>query len=145
MNEEILRRAGEIISKNTALNRAPGSEPYCTLATIDIDGYPVASTITAAKSEGVEWITFDTGLESGKTKRIANNSRASVCFNAPDYNITLVGEIEICTDTDIKNEMWYSGMANHFTGADDPRYCVLRFRTKRYNLLVDWKEAEGEL
>lgn len=24
-------------------------------------------------------------------------------------------------------------------------YCVLRFRTKRYNLLVDWMEVKGEL
>lgn len=145
MNEDILKRAGEILSKNTALGREAGNEPYCTLATIDRDGYPKASTITAAKSDGIKWITFDTGLGSEKAKRITNNNKASVCFNAPDYNISLVGEIEICTDEDTKREMWYNGMENHFTGPDDPDYCVLRFWTKRYDLLVDWKEAMGEL
>ena len=31
------------------------------------------------------------------------------------------------------------------TGPEDPNYCVLGFKTERYNLLVDWKEARGIL
>jgi general stress protein 26 len=49
------------------------------------------------------------------------------------------------TDPDVKKEMWYGGLANHFNGPEDPNYCVLRFKTQRYNLLVDWKEATGTL
>lgn len=45
----------------------------------------------------------------------------------------------------ILKTMWYEGLKNHFSGPDDPNYCVLRFHTERYNLLVDWKEAQGEL
>ena len=146
MKNETIIRAGEIIRQNTAHNQPQGSDLYCTLALIDADGYPTTSTITASKSEGIDWITFCTGIESNKAKRIRNCSRASVCFNADGaYNINLVGTVDIITDADIKQEMWYDGLKNHFKAPDDPNYCVLRFRTHRYSLLVDWKEAEGIL
>lgn len=139
MDKDIIKRAGEIVEKNV------GVRTYCALAQIDLDDYPTVSTITASKADGINWITFCTGLGSNRTERIKKCNRASVCFNADDYNITLVGELEVLTDPEIKREMWYEGLANHFSGPDDPNYCVLRFKTKRYNLLVDWKEARGEL
>ena len=139
MHEEIIARAGEIVQKNT------GENSYCVLALVDLDGYPTASTITASKANGIKWLTFCTGLGSIRTNRIDKCNRASVCFNAEDYNITLVGTMEILTDLDIKKEMWYEGLTNHFSGPEDPNYCVLRFNTQRYNLLVDWKEARGVL
>ncbi len=145
MNKEIIERAGKIIRQNTAHNSPEGSEPYCVLALIDANDYPTASTLTAAKADGINWITFCTGLGSNKTKRISGCNRASVCFTSEAYNITLVGIIEIITDAATKQEMWYEGLKHHFTGADDPNYCVLRFHTQRYNLLVDWKETEGIL
>ena len=139
MHEEIIARAGEIVQKNT------GENSYCVLALVDLDGYPTASTITASKANCIKWLTFCTGLGSIRTNRIDKCNRASVCFNAEDYNITLVGTMEIVTDLDIKKEMWYEGLTNHFSGPEDPNYCVLRFNTQRYNLLVDWKEARGVL
>lgn len=146
MDNKIIERAGKIIQQNTAHNSPEGSEPYCVLALIDENGYPTVSTLTAAKADGINWITFCTGLGSNKAKRISNCNRASVCFNTSGtYNITLVGTIEIVTDAAIKQEMWYEGLKHHFRGADDPNYCVLRFHTQRYNLLVDWKEAQGVL
>lgn len=146
MHAEIMERAGEIIRQNTAHNAAEGHEPYCVLALFDENGYPTVSTLTPAKADGIRWITFCTGLESNKAKRIRECSRAGLCFNTGGaYNITLVGTIEIVTDPATKREMWYAGMGQHFQNADDPAYCVLRFRTQRYNLLVDWKEAAGTL
>lgn len=139
MHEEIIARAAEIIGKNT------GETSYCALALIDLDGYPTVSTISASKAEGIRWITFCTGLGGTRTNRIDRCNRASVCFNGPDYNITLVGTMEIVTDPEVKKEMWYGGLASHFSGPEDPSYCVLRFSTQRYNLLVDWKEARGSL
>ncbi len=140
MSREIIEKAGNIIAQNT------GENSYCVLALIDANGYPTASTITAAKSDGIEWITFGTGLNSNKAKRIEKCNRASVCFNTNGgFNITLVGTIEIVTDASTKKEMWYGGLVNHFSGADDPNYCVLRFKTERYNLMIDWKELEGAI
>ena len=139
VNKEAIERAGEIVMQNT------GGETCCVLALIDENGFPTASTITAAKADGINWITFCTGLESNKAKRIKKCGRAGVCFNAGgNFNITLAGTIEILTDSEIKREMWYDGLANHFTGPEDPNYCVLRFRTERYILFVDWQtEVEG--
>ncbi len=139
MHEEIIARAGEIIGKNT------GEASYCVLSLIDLDGYPTASTISASKADGIQWVTFCTGLGGTRTNRIDRCNRASVCFNGPDYNITLVGTMEVVTDPEVKKEMWYGGLASHFSGPEDPNYCVLRFNTQRYNLLVDWKEARGSL
>jgi general stress protein 26 len=145
MNKEIIEKAGAIIQKNTAHNSPVGSEPYCVLALIDDNGYPTASTITASKADGINTITFCTGLGTNKTNRISACNQASVCFTSGEYNITLVGTIEIATDAATKQETWYEGMGNHFSGPDDPNYCVLRFTTKRYNLFVDWNEAAGIL
>jgi len=139
MNKEIIFRAGEIVAQNT------GEGTYCALALIDLEGNPTVSTITASKADGINWLTFCTGLVSDKTQRIIKSNRASVCFNSNEYNISLVGTIDIITHPDVKKEMWYSGLVNHFSGSQDPNYCVLRFKTESYNLLVDWKEAKGKL
>lgn len=139
MDQDVIINAGKIIKTNT------GMGTHCVLALIDLDGGPTASTITASKADGISWITFCTGLGGTRTDRIIRCNRASVCFNAEDYNITLTGSIEILTDPEIKKEMWYDGLANHFKGPEDPGYCVLRFKTERYNLLVGWKEARGTL
>lgn len=139
MKKEIIRKAGEIVKQNT------GEFSYCVLALIDLDGYPTASTISASKADGINWITFCTGMGGTRTSRINNCNRASVCFNAKDYNITLVGTMEVITDLDMKKEMWYEGLRNHFSGPEDPNYCVLRFTTERYNLLIDWNEVKGDM
>ena len=139
MNQDIIGKAEAIIAKNTGIGT------YCVLSLIDLDGYPIASTITASKAEGINWLTFCTGLGGTRTNRIDKCNRASVCFNSDDYNITLVGTIEILTDPAVKKEMWYEGLENHFSGPEDPNYCVLRFKTERYNLFVDWKEVRGRL
>ena len=139
MNEKIISKAGEIVEQNT------GEMTCCELALIDLEGYPTVSTITASKADGINWLTFCTGLGSDKANRIKRCNRASVCFNSDEYNITLVGTMDIITDPDVKNEMWYGGLSNHFSGPQAPNYCVLRFKTERYNLLVEWKEAKGRL
>ena len=139
MNQEIINKAAEIIGKNT------GESFYCVLARIETNGYPTVFTITASKANDIKNIYFCTGLGGTRTNRINRCNRASVCFNSADYNITLVGTVEILTDSEVKKEMWYGGLANHFSGPEDPKYCVLRFNTERYNLLVEWEEAIGSL
>jgi hypothetical protein len=36
-------------------------------------------------------------------------------------------------------------MEGQWSGVDDLQYCVLRFKTERYSLFVDYKEAKGDL
>lgn len=139
MIEEIIEKSCKLIKQNS------GEGTYCVLGLMDHNGYPTMSTITASQSDGINCITFCTGLNSRKSKRINNCNLASVCFNSDDYSITLVGTIEILTDLEIKKEMWYGGLINHFSGPEDPNYCVLRLKTERYNLFVDWEEVTGTL
>ena len=141
MNSDIILKASNIIKKETE-ERNIG---FCTLALIDEDGFPTASTITIAKENGIKELMFCTGLSGNKGKRIQNGNKASVCINTNEFNITLVGTIEIMTDTQTKQDAWYSGMEYHFTGADDPEYCVLKFTTKRYNLFIGGEEVGGKL
>ncbi|MCL2422000.1 MAG: pyridoxamine 5'-phosphate oxidase family protein, partial [Defluviitaleaceae bacterium] len=76
-------------------------------------------------------------------KRIQRDNRAAVCFESGSYSITLKGRLEILTDAETKHENWYSGIEDHFSGPDDPNYCVLRFTTEKYSLFVDWEEVVG--
>ena len=144
MSKEVIAKANEIIhSKTAAENMGAG----VTLSLFDHEGYPTTSSLSISKADGIRQILFGGSLSSNKVKRAKECSRASVCVFDDDYekglyyNITLVGDIEIVTDPEIKKDVWYEGLAEHFEGGvNDPDYCVLRFTTKRYNLWVDLGE-----
>jgi len=142
MNNSI-EKAGEIIRERTAFGKYENQ--YCVLAQEDIDGLLTASVVTPAKSDGIKWISFCTGLEGTKSKRAKRDNRAAVCFGSDSYSITLRGRLEILTDAESKLEHWYEGLEGHFSGPDDPGYCVLRLNTEKYKLFVDWQETEGTL
>ena len=144
MNEEIIKRAEEILANRTKFEQ--GCLECCVLALIDIDAYPTAATISPSKIDGIKQITFCTGMGSNWGKRIEKCNRASVCFNseAEQYNITLVGDIEVVTDIDVKKEMWFDGMGYYYKGSEDPGLCVLQFTTKRYSLMLNEQDANGQ-
>lgn len=143
MSEKTLQRAAEIIKANTVYGG--DGIPACVLCQLDMEGGPTAATITPSRAGGMAWITFGSGVASNWAKRARRDTRACVCFSTKDYNISLVGTLEVVTDPQTKRETWYEGLANHFSGPEDEAYCVLRFVTQRYNLLVDWEEARGAL
>jgi len=147
MSQKSITRAEELIKSKTAeVNMGVG----VTLSLLDYEGYPTTSTLSISKADGLRQITFAGSLDSNKVKRAKENSRASVCIfddnyeGGAYYNITLVGDIEVVTDTKVKKETWYQGLEEHFPngGLNDPNYCVLKFTTKRYNLWVDMEEEE---
>ncbi len=145
MSKNIIAKATEILSKHAVHSAAVEKIPFCFLAMTDFDGSPTVSTITAAKVYGIREIMFCTGMSSNKVKRLALGNRASVCFGTETYNITLVGRLELVTAQNVKSSMWYDALSQHFTGPEDAEYCVLKFTTIRYNLLVDWEESRGNL
>jgi general stress protein 26 len=128
MSQETIAKAGEIIGAKTGYIGG-GMEGYAALALIDENGYPTASTLTIAKADGIKWLTFCTSLSRDSVKRIGKCNRASVCVNSSEYNITLVGTVEVLTDADTKKDMWFPPMEGQWSGADDPEFCVLRFTT----------------
>ena len=143
MNEEIIKRAEEILAKR--LKFGHGCLECCVLALIDLDGYPTAATISPSKIDGIRRVTFCSGIGSNWVKRIEKCNRASVCFNseAEQYNITLIGTIEVLTDLETKKEMWYDGMGYYFSGPEDLGFCVLQFTTQRYSLMLNEHDANG--
>ena len=143
MNQEFIKKAELIIAERTGKNFTPDKDPYCVLALLDHEGNPTGSTLTAADAKGIKELYFSTSLSSRKVERIHQSNRASVCFSGMDYNITLVGTIEICIGAQLKKEMWYDPLSHHFSGPEDPEYCVLKFTTERYSFLIDWQEVQG--
>jgi len=148
MNQETIKRAGAVIaSKDNYVGG--GVEGYAVLSLIDEQGYPTASVLTIVRADGIKWITFATSPDSNKATRIAKCNRASVCIASSEYNITLVGTIEVVTDSAAKKDMWLEAMNGgpHWSGYDDPNFYVLKFNTERYNLsfLDDGSEAVGTL
>lgn len=143
MNTKNIRaRAAEIIAQRTVRQ---DRDSFATLITIDPDGSPVPTTISPSRSEGIHRITFCTGLNAPSPVRLRQNNKAAVCLNSPTYHISLTGTAEVCTDSETCREMWYDGLANHFSGPDDPNLCVIRFTTQRYSLFIDWESVKGEM
>lgn len=139
--ENVIEKASEIISGRTASGTYKNQ--YCVLAQEDLDGRITAAVITASRADGIKLVYFCSGIGSNWAKRAERDNRAAVCFESETYSITLRGKLEILTDTKIKQEHWYSGLEDHFGGADDPNYCVLRFTTEVYNLFIDLANTEG--
>ncbi|MCL1884653.1 MAG: pyridoxamine 5'-phosphate oxidase family protein, partial [Defluviitaleaceae bacterium] len=133
MSEKIIKRAGEVIASKTDYVGG-GMGGYAVLALTDEKGYPTASTLTIAKADGINWLTFNTSPDTNKVRRIQQCNCASVCISSSEYNISLVGRIEIVTDLATKKEMWFEPMAEMWSGPDDPNFCVLKFVTERYNI-----------
>ena len=151
VNQEAITKAGEIINLKTDYI-GNGMEGYATVTTIDEDGCPSSSTLSISKADGINWITFNIGLDSNPAKRISDNNRICVCLSSSEYHINLVGTAEVLTDMEIKKENWQEPLREYYpNGYEDAGYvegcCVLRFHTKRYNLyIVDGKlEAKGTL
>ncbi|MCL2854333.1 MAG: hypothetical protein FWE21_01785 [Defluviitaleaceae bacterium] len=148
MSEKAIERASQLI--NSKAGYANGGMEFATLSLIDESGYPSATTFTIAQADGINWMTFGTGLVGRPyAGRIAKNNRACVCINAKGYAINLVGTIEALTDSKAKEDFWIedTAMENHWSGPDDPQLLVLRFATQRYTIFfVDNGDyAAGEL
>ena len=146
MNQEMIKKAGDLVASK-ANYVGGGMEGYAVLSLIDEGGYPTASTLTIAKADGINWLTFATSPDSNKAKRIEKCNRAGVCLASSSYNVSLVGTVEIVTDAAVKKDSWLAPMAQMWSGPDDPGFCVLKFKTERYNLFFadDESEAVGAL
>ena len=117
-----------------------------TIATVDENGFPSASTISSIKTDGLKIVWFATGLKSGKVSRLSKNNKCSVCYCDGRNNVTLQGTVEILTDPDIKRQLWVDWFINHFPGGvEDATYCILKFVAKSVVLWVDSQTEELEL
>ncbi len=138
MNEILIKKAADIIQGQCNENG------YCSLTLMDTDDRPNTTTITPSKADGIKSMTFCTGFGT-RTDRINFRPDACVCFNSAEHHISLKGKMEIITDPEVKREMWYGGLANHFSGPEDEGYVVLKFVADSYTLFIDWQTVRGTL
>lgn len=109
-------------------------------AVLDETGSPHVSTVSPIFTKNLLKIHFSTGLVSNKVKRLLADARASICFQAGNDNISLVGEAEVLTDQAIKDAYWLDWFSAHYPqGKTDSNYCIIQFVTKRVSLWVDRK------
>jgi len=142
MSQAIINKASALIySKADYIGG--GMDGYVVLSLIDEKtGYPVSSTITISKADGINWMSFlGDAKESNKAKRIANCNKACVCLASNEYNITLVGTIETITDLEGKKQHWQDTFTTHHGAPEDPNYCAWKFHTETYNI---WFFEDGD-
>lgn len=103
-----------------------------TLASVNQSGYPRICTVSKLKAVGFSEIYIETSRRSeiqGKAVHFQANPKASVCYQIGDDSVTLVGEVEIIHDPEIK--ITFEPLVNRAffkNGVNDPRHVLLRFR-----------------
>lgn len=58
--------------------------------------------------------------------------------------ISLVGRTEVLTDLETKRLMWFDDLCEVFEGPGDESWCVMLFRSERYNIYIDDRTIRGE-
>ena len=151
MSTELMKKAEAIVNKSTMyamgniLPDKTGWEADWVMALTDEQGFPSASMITAAKADCFKWIAFCTYLDGNKSKRVKKDPRTFIYLfdNQSFTGISLIGTTEIITDAELKKQMWYDTLGDHFSGPDDDKLCVLMFKPQRYNIFIGYQTLQG--
>lgn len=114
------------------------------IASVDENGYPVVRAMLAPRKINGKEIYFSTNTSSNKIKQYAANNKACVYFYKRGrfkyQGVSIVGEMEICTDQETKDEIWRVGDRLFYKkGVTDPDYCVLKFTCKSAEYYCDFK------
>jgi len=114
-----------------------------TLASVNENAYPRICAITKVRSNGFSEIYFMTSKRSqlnGKATHFENNTKASVCYYLGGDSVTLIGDVEIVSDMDEKRNFDDDCDRNFFKkGIEDPKCCLLRFRTNEATFWIGGK------
>lgn len=114
------------------------------LASVDGQGYPVIRAMLAPRKIDGNDIYFSTNTSSNKVKQFTENNKACVYFYKRGkfkyQGVTLIGEVQICTDQQTKDMIWRFGDTLFYKqGKTDPDYCVLKFTCKKAEYYCDFK------
>jgi general stress protein 26 len=128
MNNELLKKAENLTAK----------AEVAAVTSIDGDGYPRTAVLSNLKPEGIKTLWFSTGTISHKTENYKRDPKASICFSTDADNVTLIGNMVVVDDMNVKKELWQDWFIKHFPlGVDDPNYCILKFETKYIQAYID--------
>lgn len=98
------------------------------LASVNKEGYPRPVPMSKIATEDITTIWMSTGANSLKTADFLSNPKAGLCFQDKGDSVALMGEVEVVTDENLKQEYWQDWFIHHFPdGATDPNYVLLKF------------------
>ena len=109
------------------------------------DGFPNIKTMSNRRHEGLKTIWFQTDASSNRVQQLRKDNRACVygLDSKLGRGVMLVGTMEILHDLDSKKMIWKEGEKKYYPmGVDDPEYTILRFTTKKANV-VDAMQNKG--
>ena len=120
------------------------------LASVNEQGYPVIRAMLAPRKIENGKIYFSTNTSSNKVKQFLSNDKACVYFYKRGkfkyQGVTILGEMEVCTDQPTKDEIWRFGDKLFYKqGVTDPDYCVLKFTCRAAEYYCDLKVQTVEL
>ena len=104
------------------------------LSYIDENGYPETRAMLILEHDHIRTQYLSTNTSSGKVPALRKNSKASIYYCDPEYfqGALFVGDIEVCTDPEIKAFLWREGFEKYYPlGVNDPDYCVLKLTVNR--------------
>lgn len=98
------------------------------LASVNKEGYPRPVPMSKIATEDITTIWMSTGANSLKTADFLSNPKAGLCFQDKGDSVALMGEVEVVTDENLKQEYWQEWFIHHFPGgATDLNYVLLKF------------------
>ena len=120
------------------------------IASVNGDGYPVVRAMLVPRKIDGNEMYFSTNTSSKKIKQFTENDKACVYFYKRGRfkyrGVSIIGEMEVCTDQETKNEIWRFGDKLFYKqGVTDPDYCVLKFKGKTAEYYCDFKTETIEL
>lgn len=99
------------------------------VATVSESGEPRVRYVVGLVDQELT-LRFSTHLDSAKVRQLRSNPRVSVTMGATHVRsstwLQIEGRAEVTTDEAERRGFWFDGLKGHFTGLDDPRYCIVR-------------------
>lgn len=134
----------------TQLMQFVAEQKTAFIASVNAQGYPQIRAMLAPRKIEGNTLYFSTNTSSKKVKQYFENNKACVYFYKRGrfkyQGVTIVGEMEICTDQPTKDAVWRFGDTLFYKkGVTDPDYCVLKFTGRTAEYYCDLKVGTIEL
>lgn len=96
---------------------------------VDTRHRPIAKAMLAAAQKDLRQIWFSTNSSSQHVQHVRHDPGATVyAYDPQTYEgIMLTGRAQVEADRTWRSKIWQDGYEKHYTGVDDPDYCILRF------------------
>ena len=134
------QRIKEIEAKADELVRNCG---IMFVSSVNEKGYPRTCCVRKLSDKGFREIFFITSKRSekqGKAKHFETNTKSSICFQHEGDSLTLVGEVEIITDSEEMQRLWDEQDRGFFPkGLDDPKIRFIHFHTLEATFWIEGK------